>query len=115
MTGKAWIIGILGLWLIVASFLTLGQAGNLWNDLTVGVILAVLAFSMTRDRPGQGWIAGVLGLWTIVAAFIPGLHHGAGLFWNNIPVGVVVALAGFTALAGAAQRHVQPREQPHTP
>jgi len=38
---QAWMTGILGLWLIVASF-TL--SGNIMNQLIVGVAIAVLGF-----------------------------------------------------------------------
>lgn len=43
----------------------------------------------------QGWTAGLLGVWLVVAAFIPGLREGTGLLWNNLLVGIVVALAAF--------------------
>lgn len=103
MTWKAWTTGILGLWLLAAAFLPLGQTGNLWNDLVVGVIVAIAGFAMARQTPWQGWVAGLLGLWTIIAAFIPGLLSGPGLLWNNVIVGAAIALAGFTAL-GASKR-----------
>jgi hypothetical protein len=38
---QAWMTGVLGLWLIVASF-TL--SGNIMNQLIVGVAIAVLGF-----------------------------------------------------------------------
>jgi hypothetical protein len=38
---RAWMTGILGIWLIVASF-TL--SGNIMNQLIVGVAIAVLGF-----------------------------------------------------------------------
>jgi uncharacterized membrane protein YccC len=109
MTWKAWTTGILGLWLLVAAFLNLGRTGNLWNDLAVGIIVAVVGFWMVREKPWQGWVAGLLGLWTIIAAFIPGLLTGSGLLWNNVIVGAVIALAGFAALGGS-KRGKEPSE-----
>jgi hypothetical protein len=39
---------------------------------------------------------GLLGLWLAIAAFIPGLRDGAGLLWNNLIVGIAVAIAAFS-------------------
>jgi len=38
--------GILGIWLIISAFIVkgLGDTGNLWNYLIVGIIVAVLGF-----------------------------------------------------------------------
>jgi len=100
---KAWTIGILGLWLALTAFLGLSQVGNLWDDLIVGTVVAVVGFLIKGDKSWQGWLAGLLGLWMIVAAFIPDLVTGAGLTWNNLVVGLLIASAGFAALGGGAQ------------
>jgi hypothetical protein len=89
------IIGTLGVWLIVAGIIGLRPAGNLWNDLIVGIIVAIVGFSMART--GQGILCGVLGLWMILSAFIPSLRIGAGARWDDIIVGVILAIAGFFA------------------
>jgi len=103
MKWKGWTIGILGLWLALTGFLGLGQVGNLWDDLIVGTVVAIVGFWMTGDKSWQGWVAGLLGLWMLVAAFIPDLVAGAGLTWNNLVVGLVIAAAGFAALGDGAQ------------
>lgn len=104
MNWKAWTVGILGLWLALTAFLTLGQQGNLWDDLIVGSIVAVVGFLMIRgDKAWQGWLSGLLGLWMIFAAFVPDLVAGSGLMWNNLLVGFLIASAGFAALGGGAQ------------
>jgi len=38
---QAWMTGILGVWLIIASFII---SGNIMNQLIVGVAIAVLGF-----------------------------------------------------------------------
>lgn len=98
MTWKGWTNGVLGLWLLLAAFLGMGPKGNFWNDLIVGIIVAIVGFGMVQGKPWQGWTAGIFGLWLIVAAFIPGFLSSAGLIWNNIIVGLIVAIAGFAAL-----------------
>jgi hypothetical protein len=98
MKWKGWTNGVLGLWLLLAPFLGISAKGHYWNDLIVGIIVAVVGFGMVQGKPWQGWTAGFLGLWLIIAAFIPGLVSGAGLIWNNIIVGLIVVIAGFTAV-----------------
>jgi len=36
--------GILGIWLIISAFLKLGTQGNLYNYLTVGIIIVIVSF-----------------------------------------------------------------------
>ncbi len=108
MKWKAWTIGILGLWLALVPFLQWGSEAHRWNDLTVGVIVTIVGFAAARAKPWQGWTAGILGLWAIVAAFVPSLLSGTGLMWNNVIVGLLMAVAGFAALGGGEERmHAQ--------
>jgi sulfite exporter TauE/SafE len=98
---QGWVNGILGLWLIVTAFLGFGSSGNLWNDLIVGIIVAILGYSITKPKGWQGWIAFILGLWLIIVGlFIGGLRVGGGALWNNLIVGIIVAITGFGALGG---------------
>jgi hypothetical protein len=98
MAWKGWTNGILGFWLFITAFLGFSANGNLWNDLIVGIAVAVVGFAMVQEKSWQGWTSGILGLWLIIAAFIPNLVGGAGLVGNNIIVGLAVAIAGFAAL-----------------
>ncbi len=99
---QAWVNGILGLWIFIAAFLNFGQTGNFWNDLIVGIIVAVVGFLMVKEKPWQGWLTGLLGIWLIIAAFIPSLLVGSGNLWNDLIVGVLVMIGGFGALGGGA-------------
>ncbi len=97
---QAWTTGILGLWLIVAAFLKLGPTGVLWDNLIVGIIVAIAGFAMVKVKSWQGWTAGILGLWLIVAAFIPSLRAYTPNLWDDLIVGILVAIAGFGAMGG---------------
>ena len=47
----------------------------------------------------MNWIVAILGLWMIIAPFTLGYSTHAQPFWNEIIVGLVVAvLAGYMAL-----------------
>jgi uncharacterized BrkB/YihY/UPF0761 family membrane protein len=105
MQAKRWTLGILGLWLILAAFLTLGSTGHLWNDVIVGAVVALTSLTV-GERGGWSWLAGLAGVWLIVAGFIPVLVTGTGLIWNNLIVGALVTTAG---LAVGGQRNTSTR------
>lgn len=91
MQVKRWIIGILGVWLIVAVFLTLGETAYVWSNVIAGAVIAVVG--LVGERGPWAWASTVLGVWTFVAAFIPPLITGTGLLWNSIIVGALVLVA----------------------
>jgi SPW repeat len=95
---NGWIIGIAGIWAFIAPFTGLSPAGYAWSHWIVGVIAAVIGFSMAQARPTEGWITGVLGVWMFIAGFIGGLLDAPGVWWNNLLVGAALAVFGFAAM-----------------
>lgn len=96
MTWRGWTTLIIGgIWLIIASFIPLGQMGNLVNDLIVGIIVAIVGFLMIPEHASwQGWTIGLIGgIWMIIAAFIPSITHSyvANLV-NDLIVGIIVLI-----------------------
>lgn len=94
---NAWIVGILGIWMVIAPFVRMTPMGQGWNDWMVGVVVAIFAFSMSADRRGEGVTAGIFAVWLFIAGFIPGAREGVALYWNDIIVGIVMLIAGFAA------------------
>ncbi len=100
-----WVVGILGIWMIISPFLGFGAMGYAWIDWVVGVICAILGFASVGARPWQGWLTGIVGVWLFIAGFIPGLHQGAGVYWNDILVGIAFVILGLAmALTRAPTR-----------
>ena len=95
---KAWTNGVLGTWLIIAAFLNFTPAGNMWDNLIVGIIVAIVGFMMVKDKAWQGWTAGILGVWLVIAAFIPVLQQTTGNMWNDLITGLIIAIAGYAAI-----------------
>ena len=95
---QAWVNGILGIWLIIAAFLNFSTTGNLWDNLIVGAIVAIVGFLMIGKKAWQGWTAVIFGIWLVIAAFIPSLQAHTGNLWNDLIVGIIIAIAGFGAL-----------------
>ncbi len=100
---EAWTNGVLGTWLFIAAFLNFGATGNMWDNLIVGIIVAIVGFAMIKEKAWQGWTAGIMGLWLIIAAFIPALQLTTGNMWNDAISGIIIAIAGYGAIGGASK------------
>ncbi|HKJ31805.1 MAG TPA: hypothetical protein VKA34_08250 [Balneolales bacterium] len=100
MKANSWIIGIIGLWLIVSALIGFTPLFILWSNIISGAIIAIAGFTFIKNKPEFGWIAGILGIWIFISAFIPGLHTAPGLLWNGILAGAIVAIDGFFSLGG---------------
>jgi hypothetical protein len=98
------VISLLGLWLIVAGFITKLANANIYDNLIVGLIVASLGVVLGKVKTRQAWSCYVFGIWMIMAAFIPRFLLGSGHLWNNLVVGILIAIAGFTALGGELSR-----------
>lgn len=104
--GRQWrdvVNAVLGLW-IVASPWVLGFAGEqtaAWNAWIVGVIVAVAAVAaLVQFHRWEEWVSAALGAWLIVSPWAFGVHAIQALVWNQIGVGLAIAvLAIWTALS----------------
>jgi multisubunit Na+/H+ antiporter MnhG subunit len=95
-----------GLWLIFApSILTYITPAAASNDVTVGIIVAIIAairyFIPTRAA-WLSWINIFLGIWLIIAPFGLGYIEAAAI-WNDIIVGIIVAGLAIWSSYGTAK------------
>lgn len=98
MKALSWINFILGLWLIVAGFtLSAGSGAPMAEEIVLGIIIAVLAYSaaMTRAHAALSWLVAIAGLWTLVAPSFIGYGTLAASRSNDIIVGIIVLVLGF--------------------
>ncbi|MFH5799963.1 SPW repeat protein [Haladaptatus sp. CMAA 1911] len=100
---------LLGLWLFfIPTFVWSANGWAFWNDIIVGAAITILgtfsaynAMNGGSTQQGSSGLNTLLGLWMIVSAFIWG--STALLFWNDIVVGVIVAiLAGYAAFSASS-------------
>ncbi len=102
---QAWTNGLLGLWLILASFLNMGRTDSLIYGILTGIAAAVAGWMIRRERPLQGWCAVLIAAWIAGGTLLPGLQEAAAQQWNHVISGVALAVAGFTSLGGERQSH----------
>lgn len=95
----SWLVVVLGAWEFLASFI-LGysaKAGALWDAIILGIALVILAgwaalSNQVTTAKSLSWINTILGIWLILAPFIVRYTNLAGALWNDIIVGIVVAV-----------------------
>ncbi|MBV8177533.1 MAG: SPW repeat protein [Mycobacterium sp.] len=96
----------LGIWLLIAPF-ALGysdSASARWNDIVAGAALLLLAgrsaFAPAKEA-GLGWACAALGAWLVIAPFALGNSDITANVWNDLVVGLAVAIfGGWSAFAG---------------
>jgi hypothetical protein len=108
MKANSWIIGIVGLWIVLSALIGFTPLFIIWSNIIAGAIIAIAGFTFIKDKPEFGWVAGILGIWIFISAFIPVLHTAPGLLWNGILAGAVSAIDGFISLGGKRSGQQQP-------
>ena len=109
---------LLGAWLVVVPFVfEVASDAVFWNHIIVGA--AILVFSgynaVTADETDSGspWAASLsalLGLWMIASPFVFAMEVGT-LYWNDIAVGILVAVfAGYNAYQARRERRAMTTE-----
>lgn len=93
---RSTLIGICGVWLIIAAAWRFAPSAELWSNLVVGTITAVGGVSIAKYYLRCGIVGQTLGMWMTAAAFIPALLSGEPLVTNNVIVGLLLILAGFS-------------------
>lgn len=85
---------VLGIWLILSPFLFSYSSTAMTDSIILGTIIAILAVIRLSAQTWASWFNGIAGLWLIIAPFIIGSTESAVL-WNQIIVGLAVAVLGF--------------------
>ncbi len=119
MKGLTWTTFVLGLWLVLAPFALMysGTTAALWEDIIVGLLIAIFAFwhaygAETQDMKGVSWAIVALGVWSILGPLAWG-YSGVAL-WNDVVVGLVVAVLGTAlALEKPSRKQVRMAKQHH--
>jgi hypothetical protein len=91
---------VLGLWLAISPWLLsyANEATPAWNAHAVGVIIAVAALAaLAAFQEWEEWVNVALGAWLVVSPYLLGFASLTAAFWNQIVVGLLVAvLAAWT-------------------
>jgi hypothetical protein len=97
---------LLGIWLVIAPFALAysHNAGALWNDIIVGVVVVALAgvrAFVPDNNVGLSWSTAAIGVWLVIAPFALGHSAITANVWNDVVAGIAVgALSVWGAVAG---------------
>lgn len=111
-----------GVWLIIAPFAlnytaTGGGFDGYWNDVVIGIAIAVLALVRAvapREVPWFSLVNVGLGVWLIVAPWVLAYNElidATGATINDMVVGAVVLLAAACSAVMTHRRRAQRHEQ----
>jgi uncharacterized membrane protein HdeD (DUF308 family) len=99
---------IAGIWLIISAFALhyATMPGALWNDVVVGVVVLILAAAQVAyPRSFQwSWLNAALGIWLIVGAFALRYATSRPFRWNNLVMGIIVALLSLWSALSSRRR-----------
>jgi hypothetical protein len=88
-----------GLWVIVSPWV-FGYYSNvaaMWNDVGVGIAVAILALIRVFDTRGTAWLSWInviLGGWFFFSPWIFNYTGNTAAFWNSIATGGLIFLLG---------------------
>jgi hypothetical protein len=96
-----------GVYLLISAWIAARNAGNEWNSMLAGVVVATLAARRFGGRAESwtGWLDALIGAWLIVSPWVYG-YDDSTWRWNSIVVGLVIVVCGvWSAVAGDARAH----------
>ncbi len=109
----SWLIAIVGAWELAAPFVLGATATTafLADAIIIGVALVVLGvWAALTDLRGTlrtlDWLNALVGVWLVAAPFVLGYTGVASALWNDVLVGIAVAvLGGWAAVALGQAQH----------
>ena len=98
---------VLGLWLAISPWARsyANAATPAWNAHIVGVIIAVAALAaLTAFQQWEEWVNTALGAWLMVSPYVLGFSALTYPLWNQIIVGLAVAVLATWAAMRTSER-----------
>jgi hypothetical protein len=94
------------IWLIIAPFVLgyLGAGPALWNDITLGIIVGLVALVGSFTAPRLASLTNlVAGVWLITAPFVLGYGGSKAVTsaWNDVVLGLIIGIVSLGSLSMA--------------
>ena len=94
---KSSIVGLAGLWLLVAPFVVPSSVDNVYNNWLIGAIVTNTALMMSDNRKWERPAATGAGIWLFMSGFVPSMLRGGSLVGNDILIAAILILAAVSA------------------
>ncbi|HVX42116.1 MAG TPA: SPW repeat protein [Gemmatimonadaceae bacterium] len=105
---------IAGIYLLISAWIGGTGAGNTWNSVIAGIVVAILAATRFSGSTGPwaSWIDALIGIWLIISPWVYG-YSGESWQWNSIVVGIIMVILGvWSALASNTSEGAAPTTTP---
>lgn len=103
-----------GIWLIIAPFvLNYASSGNKWQEVVFGAIIAILGVIRlaASNVAWPSWINLLAGIWIIIAPWAISNTTTAAR-WNEVIIGIMVAVLAWGSGAITVKSHHHGGQQP---
>jgi hypothetical protein len=94
---KSEILGLLGLWLIVAAFIVPPGPSAVYNNWLVGLIATNAAIAMSGNQRWERPLAAGAAIWLFISGFVPSVLQGSAFTINELAVGAALTVAAVSA------------------
>ena len=94
---KSWIVGIAGVWLLIAPFVVPSSTENVYNNWLLGALATIAALMMSSNRKWERPVAAAAGIWLFISGFVPSMLQGGALVRNDLAIAAILVLAGLSA------------------
>jgi hypothetical protein len=106
----AFIVLILGAWMMLSPAAGLSPAFASWNSWVVGVLAAISAMRLQREHSiWQATLTYIASACIFVGGFIPRLQLGDELIGRSIIFGGLLLIAGICSFGYHSPQHAAPR------
>lgn len=102
MNGKSWMYIVAAIWILIAAMLNFSREGNLWVNVTAGLVVWVTAYFDIYRAGETAWYrmysalgALAIGTWLVIAGLLPAFAGNFYLFlMNNALMALLLAYIG---------------------
>ena len=109
---QGWVNRIIGIWLLLAPFVSMDVPSVKLNNLYIGVLAAVVSgYTPTKNEWGC-WLGIAAGVWIAFSSFFHLFVQGTGYLWNNVVSGVLIFASGTIASASSPTKKQAHRSGP---
>lgn len=110
MKALNWLVGLIGVWFIVAPFALKfsGDKGALWASIIVGAIQVIVAvWAAVSDQVKgwgvwQSWIAALAGVWFVIQPYA--LSQASSVKWSSVILGIITIILCLWAMQASADK-----------
>ncbi len=97
---------IIGIWLIIVSFIPFTSSFIVWHNLVVGIIISVWGITQYLHSNSKAIIIALLGFLLIISAYLPFMLTSTSVMISYLGTGIIFILSAFPKTLQAVKLHL---------